>query len=48
VIARLRDGTVLAVTDGPEEADGHTWWKVQTADGETGWAAEKWLVLQTP
>jgi hypothetical protein len=48
IIATLRDGTVLAVTEGPREAEGYTWWRVRTANGQTGWAAEQWLALQMP
>ncbi len=38
----VADGTELAVTGGPEDADGLTWWKVRTELGE-GWAAEDYL-----
>jgi hypothetical protein len=46
VIANAREGTVLTVVEGPEEADGYTWWKLRTPGGDEGWGAEEWLVLQ--
>ena len=42
-----KEGTTLVVLDGPEEADGYTWWQVRTPDGAEGWAAGTWLVLKT-
>ena len=42
------DGTRLRVLAGPEEADGHTWWKVRTDGGEEGWVAADWLVPFAP
>jgi hypothetical protein len=47
VVAMAREGTVLTVLEGPEDADGYTWWKVRTPDGEEGWGAADWLVLKT-
>jgi hypothetical protein len=47
IVTAAREGTVLTVVDGPEEADGFVWWKVRTPDGKEGWAAANWLVLQT-
>jgi hypothetical protein len=38
----LADGTALTISDGPQSADGLTWWKVKTATGE-GWVAEDFL-----
>jgi hypothetical protein len=39
-ITALPDGTEFQVTDGPQCADSMNWWKVTTADGTSGWAAE--------
>jgi len=45
---RVEGGTMLQVIDGPVILDDVRWWKVQRADGLTGWAAEgskreRWL-----
>lgn len=47
VVVNARDGAVLTVLEGPEEADSYTWWKVRTEAGKEGWAASRWLVLKT-
>ena len=47
VVANAREGTVLTVLEGPQEAGNHTWWKLRTPDGKEGWGAADWLVLQT-
>lgn len=39
----IKDGTKLTVIGGPEKADGHTWWRLQTSDGTIGWAVEDYL-----
>lgn len=39
----LKDGTILKVLEGPEEADGYTWWRLEDEDGFTGWVADNWL-----
>ncbi len=49
LVARLKAGTEVTVLEGPVQVDGYTWWKVQTAEGQIGWAAEgdattRWLV----
>lgn len=36
------DGTTVTVTGGPQDAQGYTWWKVQTDQGE-GWAVGDYL-----
>ena len=42
------DGTRLKILEGPREADGLTWWRLQDAtDGAQGWAAEKFLTPAT-
>ena len=48
MVGTLADGTRLSVLDGPDSADGYTWWKVQTEDGQQGWAAGDWLVPVAP
>lgn len=47
MLALAREGTVLTVLEGPEEANGYTWWKVRTPEGDDGWGAANWLVLKT-
>jgi uncharacterized protein YraI len=47
-LALLKDGTILKVLDGPEEADGYTWWRLQDEDGFIGWAADDWLEPTVP
>ena len=47
MVILVREGTVLTVLEGPTDADGYTWWKVRTPDGEEGWGAANWLVLKT-
>jgi hypothetical protein len=44
----VEEGTVLKVLEGPEAADGYSWWKVQTDDGLVGWVAGNWLVPVAP
>jgi hypothetical protein len=49
VVGRLPEGTLVQILEGPVEADGYAWWKVQTPK-LSGWAAERspqgtvWLV----
>jgi uncharacterized protein YgiM (DUF1202 family) len=40
-IGKLQDGTVVTILEGPEEADGLRWWKVDDGQLNTGWAAER-------
>ncbi len=45
VIQKMPEGTYLTIVDGPVQADGETWWKVEVADfgadqPVTGWVAE--------
>jgi hypothetical protein len=41
------DSEVFKVTEGPQELDGHTWWKLVAPYDETraGWAAADYLAL---
>lgn len=45
-IACVPDGTAVTVTGGPQDAEGYTWWKVQTDNG-TGWAAGNYLAASS-
>jgi hypothetical protein len=46
VVTNVREGTVLTVLEGPEEADGYTWWRMRAPGGEEGWGAANWIALQ--
>jgi len=37
------DGETFTVLEGPEEADGYRWWRLQDETGAIGWGAENWL-----
>ena len=47
IVVRVREGTVLTVLEGPQQADNYIWWKVRTPEGDEGWGAANWLVLKT-
>lgn len=42
IVARFDDGAILTVIGGPEEADGLTWWQVESEAG-AGWSAADYL-----
>jgi len=44
----VKDGTILEVLEGPEEANGYTWWRLEDEDGFIGWAADDWLEPTLP
>jgi hypothetical protein len=46
ILDNVKDGVVLLVLEGPQEAGGYTWWKVRTAQGKEGWAAGQYLALK--
>jgi hypothetical protein len=39
-LARLLNGETASVLEGPTDAGGFRWWKIRTAGGVEGWAAE--------
>jgi len=46
--ARLKtvyDGETFTVLEGPEDADGHRWWRLEGKEGTVGWGADTWLQL---
>jgi hypothetical protein len=44
IISRVPEGTVLTIVDGPRQADGFTWWQIQSADQTIkGWAVSNFL-----
>jgi uncharacterized protein YgiM (DUF1202 family) len=45
VVTVLENGTTASVTDGPEDADGYTWYELDAEDGSVGWAAGDFLAL---
>ena len=40
VLFGLANGTLVTLREGPVAADGYNWWRVETADGRTGWAVD--------
>jgi hypothetical protein len=40
VVTQLANGTRVIILAGPRASDEYSWWKVQTAEGLGGWAAE--------
>lgn len=46
IITRLPIGTQMELTEGPQAADGFTWFKVRTEGGEEGWIAGEQVRLQ--
>lgn len=46
IITRLPIGTEMALAEGPESADGLSWWRVTTVGGNEGWVAGEFLVTQ--
>lgn len=46
VVYRVPEGTQLTIVDGPQQADGFTWWRVQNpANGQSGWAVANYLLV---
>lgn len=43
IIAVLPDATYVEVLEGPEDADGYTWYRVSSSRYGTGWCAAEWL-----
>ncbi len=46
--AILQDDMILTVVGGPEQADGYTWWRLQTARSSVGWATDGNLTAVQP
>jgi hypothetical protein len=40
VTFQLTSGTPVTLREGPVAADGYVWWRIETADGRTGWCVE--------
>lgn len=45
VVSVLPAGTTGKVIGGPGNANGYTWWRIETSRG-TGWVVENWIVKQ--
>jgi hypothetical protein len=45
ILFRTEEGTIFTVVDGPQQADGLTWWKIQDPANpvRAGWAASNYL-----
>jgi hypothetical protein len=41
VLAQLKDSATVTIVDGPVEANGLRWWKLDTNQGVTGWSVER-------
>lgn len=39
IVARIPEGAVATIIEGPVQADGYTWWRLQAEQG-SGWCAE--------
>jgi len=39
----IPDGEILTVLEGPEEANGYRWWRLQDKTGTIGWGVDNWL-----
>jgi hypothetical protein len=46
VLDALRPGTQVALLEGPVEANGYHWWRIQAGDGREGWVAGEELVTK--
>ncbi|HEU5014533.1 MAG TPA: hypothetical protein VFT66_18560 [Roseiflexaceae bacterium] len=44
IFAQSTAGTQFTLLDGPEQADGHTWWRVRRTDGVEGWVVTDGLM----
>ena len=40
IIAVLAQGAVIRTLEGPIDRDGFYWWKIQTTEGQVGWAVD--------
>lgn len=40
LVGRFAPGTLLTVREGPTEADGYRWWRVESKQGLNGWVAD--------
>ncbi|MCS6836271.1 MAG: TIR domain-containing protein [Anaerolineae bacterium] len=47
VVLGLLTGQVVTLLDGPQRADGVTWWQARLASGAQGWSAERVGDIQT-
>lgn len=41
ILAKLNDGTIVRLIEGPRKEEGLQWWRVRTQDGQEGWAVER-------
>lgn len=46
VLFRSPEGTEFTIVDGPQQADGFTWWRIQdTTTAQSGWAVANYLTI---
>jgi hypothetical protein len=45
VVARAREGSVFTIVEGPQQADGFTWWRIQDIQdpSRAGWGVANYL-----
>lgn len=51
LVVRLGSGQRVTVLEGPTQAEGFTWWRIDDGQGKTGWVAERdaetvWLAVE--
>ncbi len=47
MVIRIREGQTVRILEGPREASGYTWWRVEL-DGKLGWSAATFLQPVAP
>ena len=47
MVIRIREGQTVRILEGPREASGYTWWRVEL-DGKSGWSASAFLQPVAP
>jgi uncharacterized protein YgiM (DUF1202 family) len=44
ILLTLKEGDLVSILEGPSDADGQSWYKVQ-ASGQTGWVSKRYIQL---
>ena len=40
IVAKLGDGARVTIIEGPQTANGYTWWRIRTSSGISGWVVD--------